>query len=76
MNEIKKGTIIVSRHINTDTVHAYQVLVERLNEDYFRLINLHSNMIMSGFKTLDINEVTNYIEGLGYGHEILEIINE
>jgi hypothetical protein len=74
--EIKKSTVITARHKTDGAMRTYLVTKERMEDgDYFRVLNINTNMIMSGFKTKDANEIVSYIEGLGKGHEIIKIIN-
>lgn len=60
---IKKGTNIVAKHpiANREPFH-YRVVVERLERDYYRLINMKSLMVMSGFKSENPQDAIKYIE--------------
>lgn len=71
--EIKKGTNIVAKHINSSREINYKVVVERLDKDYFRLLNVDSSMVMSGFKSIHTEGVIDYIENV-LECEIIEYI--
>lgn len=76
MTEIKKGTVIIAKDVVTENIYSFKVVVERLDKDYFRLVNINSNMIMSEFKSEKQDELIDYIKNLGYGSKITKILNE
>lgn len=62
MNRIEKGSTISARHIKSGEIMNYKVLVEREKEDLFRLLNMKTLFIMSGFKARNPKKVLDYIE--------------
>lgn len=62
MNMVHGGCKIKAKHIQSGHFINYMLVTERLKEDYYRLLNLDSLNIMSGFKSTEKKEVLEYIE--------------
>lgn len=62
MNVLECGSKIKVKHQKTGNFINYRLVVERLSEDYYRLINEDSHKIMSGFKTTNKEDIVKYIE--------------
>lgn len=60
--EIVKGSLIKAKHIKSGEMLHYRVVIERGRKDLFKLVNLDTFYIMSGFKACNSIEIVHYIE--------------
>lgn len=60
--KLRKGSVIKVKQRKYDNIINYMVVMEREKTDVFRLLNMDSLMIMSGFKVREPKGIIGYIE--------------